>query len=69
MKRLRILGSALLFFFLLTSAALAAQPEITADSSYLDMNTGQYVLVGNVKITTPDRTFTADRAQVSIASM
>jgi len=69
MKPLRILWCALLLLFAFLPAAFAAQPEITADSSYLDINTGRYVLVGHVKIVTPDRTFSADRAQVSIDSM
>lgn len=69
MKIFRIFGCTLLLLLAMLPAALAAQPEITADTSYLDINTGRYVLVGHVKIATPERTFSADRAQVSIASM
>ena len=54
---------------IMSTTALAARPSITSDSNYLDMNTGRYILEGHVRIATDARVITADKAQVSIASL
>ena len=58
----------LLLLLSITSLALA-KPVISSDSSYLDVNTGRYVLEGHVRVETGSRIITADKAQVSIASL
>ena len=68
MKLLRI--TAFLLCLLLTTTGMAlAKPVITSDSSYLDVNTGRYILEGHVRVDTGSRVITADKAQVSIASL
>jgi lipopolysaccharide export system protein LptA len=62
---------ALLALFLLTGIANAApaKPVIKADKTYFDINTGLYVLKGNVHIEARGRVITAGTARVSIASL
>ena len=55
--------------FLLPGLSLAAKPNITSDSNYFDINTGCYILEGNVRIETSSRLITADKAKVNITSM
>lgn len=47
----------------------AAKPVITADKTYFDVNTGLYVLDGNVRVEVRDRLITAAHAKVSVSSM
>lgn len=62
---------ALLALVLLTGIACAApaKPVIKADKTYFDVNTGLYVLKGNVYIEARGRVITAGMARVSIASL
>ena len=69
MKYNKIFFSALLVFLLLTSTAFAAKPVITADRTYFDVNTGLYVLQGNVYIEVRNRIITAGQAKVNLASL
>jgi lipopolysaccharide transport protein LptA len=48
---------------------MAAKPIIKADQQYLDINTGLYMLNGNVYIEVKDRIITASQAKVSMASL
>ena len=62
----------LFFAFLLVSlsaTAFAAKPEISSDKQTFDFFSGRYLLDGNVRVKWPDRTITADHAQVSLLSM
>ncbi|MDR7867240.1 MAG: LptA/OstA family protein [Sporomusaceae bacterium] len=70
MKRKTLLVT-LLALFLLTGIACAApaKPIIKADKTYFDINTGLYVLKGNVYIEVKDRIITAGMARVSVASL
>lgn len=65
MKYSRLFLSTLLLFILLTGTASAAKPVITADRTYFDINTGLYVLNGNVYIEIKNRTITAGQAKVN----
>ncbi len=67
MKIYRI--SFLLLLLLSITSIVMAKPVITSDSSYLDVNTGRYILEGHVRVETGSRIITADKAQVSIASL
>lgn len=69
MKYRRILFSVLLMFLLVTSTAFAAKPVITADRTYFDVNTGLYVLKGNVYIEVRNRVITAGEAKVNLATL
>ncbi len=69
MKQIRILWLALLTLLLCSTAAFAAKPVISSDSNYLDINTGRYILEGHVRVEVNNRIITADKAQVSIASL
>ncbi|CQR73938.1 LPS-assembly protein LptD [Sporomusa ovata DSM 2662] len=69
MKYRRILFSVLLVFLLVTSTAFAAKPVITADHTYFDVNTGLYVLKGNVYIEVRNRVITAGEAKVNLATL
>lgn len=53
----------------ITGTAFASKPVIKSDRSYFDINTGLYVLSGNVTIQVNNRTITAGQAKVSIASL
>ncbi|MDR3565181.1 MAG: LptA/OstA family protein [Negativicutes bacterium] len=66
----RIYLITLLILLVLTSTTLAApKPIITADKTYFDINTGLYVLKGNVYIEVRNRIITANMAKVSIGSL
>ena len=69
MKQTKIILLTLLALLAMSSLVLAAKPGVSSDKSYLDINTGRYILEGHVKITTDSRTITADKAQVDIASL
>ena len=68
MKKLKTLLFLLGLLLLMTTSALA-KPIITSDTNYFDINTGQYVLKGNVYIETGSRVITAGQAKVDITSM
>ena len=53
----------------LSATAFAARPEITSDKQTFDFFSGRYLLDGNVCVKWPNRTITADHAQVSLLSM
>lgn len=59
----------LLVMLLFTTSTLAAKPIITADQQYFDVNTGLYVLNGNVYIEVKNRIITANQAKVNMASL
>jgi len=59
----------LLGLLLLMTTSVLAKPIITSDTNYFDINTGQYVLKGNVYIETSSRVITAGQAKVDITSM
>ena len=65
----KILTMTLLVILLFTATAMAAKPIIKADQQYLDINTGLYVLDGNVYIEVKNRIITAGHAKVSLASL
>jgi lipopolysaccharide export system protein LptA len=66
----KILLIFLLALFVLTSTSFAApKPIIRADKTYFDINTGLYVLKGNVYIEVRNRIVTADMARVSVGSL
>ncbi len=67
--KIKILTMTLLVILLLTATAMAAKPIIKADQQYLDINTGLYVLDGNVYIEVKNRIITAGHAKVSLASL
>ncbi|MDR3592426.1 MAG: LptA/OstA family protein [Negativicutes bacterium] len=69
MKR-KILLIFLLALLVLSSTTFAAsKPVIRADKTYFDINTGLYVLKGNVYIEVRNRIITADMAKVSVGSL
>lgn len=59
----------LLLMFLFAGTTLAAKPTITADQQYFDINTGLYVLNGNVYIEVKNRVITAGQAKVNMSSL
>lgn len=59
----------LLVMLLFTTTTLAAKPIITADKQYFDINTGLYVLNGNVYIEVKNRIITANQAKVNVGSL
>lgn len=66
----KILVFTLLAILICTATALAGKaPIIKADQQYLDINTGCYMLNGNVYIETNNRIITAGQAKVSMASL
>ncbi|MDF2571286.1 MAG: lptD 1 [Sporomusa sp.] len=65
MKYNKIFLSTFLIFILLTGIASAAKPIITADRTYFDINSGLYILNGNVYIEVRDRVITAGQARVN----
>ena len=67
--KLRIFCGTLLTLLLFSSCVFAAKPSIRADQQYLDINSGLYVLKGNVCIETSGRTIKAGQAQINLASM
>ena len=65
----RIFLLTLLLTVLITGTVFAAKPVIKSDRSYFDINTGLFVLSGNVNIQVKNRTITASQAKVNMASM
>lgn len=59
----------ILTLLLLLPASVFAKPVISSDSNYFDINTGRYILDGNVYVKTGDREIRAEHAQVSIVSL
>lgn len=59
----------LLSAFTILSATVSAKPIIKADKTYYDVNTGLYVLSGNVYVEVGDRSITAGQAKVSLSLM
>lgn len=51
------------------TTSVLAKPIITSDTNYFDINTGQYVLKGNVYIETGSRIITAGQARVDMTSL
>ena len=51
------------------TTSVLAKPIITSDTNYFDINTGQYVLKGNVYIETGSRIITAGQAKVDMTSL
>ncbi|MBP2632456.1 MAG: lptD 4 [Firmicutes bacterium] len=68
MKKFKTLLFLLGLLFLMTTSVLA-KPIITSDTNYFDINTGQYVLKGNVYIETGSRIITAGQAKVDMTSL
>lgn len=58
-----------LALLLALSACAFAKPAIKADQQYLDINTGLYILKGNVSIEVPNRTITAGQAKINMSSL
>ncbi len=67
--RYKIFLSTLLVLFLFTGISAAAKPSVTADRTYFDINTGLYVLNGNVNIVVGNRVITAGQAKVNPATL
>jgi lipopolysaccharide assembly outer membrane protein LptD (OstA) len=59
----------LLFVFSGIATIAAAKPVIKADTTYYDVNTGLYMLTGNVHIEVANRIITAGQAKVSLDSL
>jgi lipopolysaccharide export system protein LptA len=51
------------------TSLVSANPIIRADQTYFDINTGLYILKGNVYIEVKDRIITAGMARVSVSSL
>lgn len=68
MKYTKILSIMVLLLLLLCGSAFA-KPVVTADNTYFDINTGLYILKGNVYIDVGNRVITAGEAKVNIASL
>lgn len=64
----RFLGLTLLWLWLLAIPALAA-PVIKADQQYFDVNSGLYILEGNVSIEVKNRLITAGQAKVNLGNL
>lgn len=64
----KIFFTTLLTLLLITGIA-AAKPVVTADRTYFDINTGLYVLNGNVHIEVSNRVITAGEAKVNPATL
>lgn len=69
MRYRQILCLLLIFLMFAGTAAAAPKPVIRADKTYYDVNTGLYVLNGNVFIQVRDRIITAGQAKVSLGSL
>ncbi|MDR1701780.1 MAG: organic solvent tolerance protein OstA [Sporomusaceae bacterium] len=69
MKSKKIFLITMLFFIFALTSAHAAKPNITADKTYYDYNTGLYILEGNVRVEVRNRLITAQSAKVSVSSM
>lgn len=67
--RNKILIVALILTVIMAGTAFAAKPIIRADRQYLDVNTGLYVLTGNVYIEVKNRIITAGQARVNMATL
>ena len=67
MKTKQILVATLVFL-LLFSLTVSAKPIVKADEQYFDINTGLYILKGNVYIEVKNRIITAGQARVNMAS-
>ena len=67
--RIKAIILTLIMIIFVTGTAFAAKPVIKSDRSYFDINTGLYVLNGNVTIQVNNRTITAGMAKVSMASL
>lgn len=68
----RMIALTLMTALILIGAAVApaeAKPVITADKNYYDVESGLYILKGNVYIEVKNRVITADEAKVSLNSM
>lgn len=59
----------LLIVLLLPSVAGAYRPVVTADQTYYDINTGLYMLNGNVTVRIKDAEIYAPTARVSLANL
>lgn len=60
---------AMMVFLLLFAATAFAKPIVTADEQYFDIDTGLYILNGNVRIEMKNRIITAGKAKVNMASL
>jgi len=67
----KVLLSLVLLILVFSSIATiaAAKPIINADTTYYDVNTGLYMLTGNVHIEVANRIITAGQAKVSLNSL
>jgi lipopolysaccharide export system protein LptA len=57
------------FIFAVTAVTSFAAPVIKADKTYYDVNTGLYMLNGNVYVEVKDRIVTAGQAKVSLSTL
>lgn len=69
--RLKVIVSFILTFIIFNVSAIAAPPKpiITADTTYYDVNTGLYILKGNIYIEVKSRIITAGQAKVSLSTL
>lgn len=65
----RALCLALALLLFAGTAAAASKPVIRADKTYYDVNSGLYVLSGNVFIQVGSRVITAGQAKVNLGSL
>lgn len=59
----------LLSTFTVLAGTVSAKPIIKADKTYYDVDTGVYILSGNVYVGVGDRIITAGQAKASLGSM
>lgn len=68
MKKLKIYCLLLLLIFITTSSVYA-KPTITSDRKTFDIASGQYLLEGNVSVSTNSRVIKAGKARVNVISL
>lgn len=59
----------LMFLFMAPTIAVPTKPIIKADTNYYDVNTGLYVLKGNVYIEVKNQIITAGQARANMGTM
>ena len=69
MSTLRIVTLTVFLTLALSAVAFAERPEVSADRQSFDVATMRYLLDGHVTVRFPERTITADHAQVNLVTM
>ena len=69
MSTLRIVTLTVFLTLAFSAVAFAERPEVSADRQSFDVATMRYLLDGHVTVRFPERTITADHAQVNLVTM